>query len=326
MSTIAIRPYVDKSANMGLEKYQQVLFEGTSNKVPMWAREDVTGSGNVRFITGLNEFAPELNKLDPETKAAKILQIRVAVKYLESALASNEVNIKDKDFWKQVKAVRPDNTDFWKKILIVASNSEIYLDPTDPEDLIKIFSIEAGGFPEIAPSLEVAKNSQRRYKFYLDKFEETVKENTKNSIAETRSKAILLELFESNINKLRYICKSLDVNSAQYKNSTPNEVLFSNMHDFIDGIVPGVSKKNLANAEQFSKTSKLDMETLKLRAIVKDASFYGFLQVRSGQIFESLHDTPLGLTVAEVVEFLKNPLNDAVLQRVMTKVEKHWSE
>lgn len=324
MSTIAIRPYSNASPNMGLEKYDQVLFEGTSNTVPIWAREDVAGSP-ARWITGLNEFAPELLKLDEETKAAKIKEIRTAVAFLEGALASNRIDVKDKDFWSKVKQVRPDNHKFWHSISVTLSNNPSYLDPTEPEDLIKIFAIEAGGVPEVAPSYEAAKNGIKKYRFYLDKTEATVKEKTKSSINEKRAGAILVELLDNNFNKLFYVTKAIDPNSSQYKRSTPPEVFFQNMNEYIDGIIKGTAKKNPANAENFIKIAQLDMETLKLRAIVKDASFHGFLQVRSNQIYEALQDTPLGYNITEVVECLKNPLNDAILKRLMDKVEKFWN-
>ena len=160
----------------------------------------------------------------------------------------------------------------------------------------------------------------------MDKFEETIKETTKVSISEARAKVQLLDIFDNNINKLNYICKSIDANSPQYKKSTPPLVLFGNMHDYIEGKLGGIQQRESGNAANFIKIAALDMETLKLRALVKDASFYGFLTVRSGQIFETGNDTPLGYNLVEVVEFLKNVLHDAILQRLMSKIQKYWNE
>lgn len=327
MSKIAIRPYLDKTiVNMGLEKYGQVVMEGISHKIPMWSKEYVTGSGIYIAITGLNEMAPELNDLSDELKDAKILQIRTAVAMLEGALASNKIEVKSKMFWKEVKLLQPDNVKFWSTIGIQPSNDFIYLDETNPEDIIKIFSIEAGGFPEIAPSYEAAKKAQKTYKWYLDKFEVTIKETTKVGIVETRAGAKLLEMFENNLNKLRLVCKAIDPNSVQYKKSTPAEVMFGNMSEYIKGVTPGNTRKTPGTAENFIKIADLDMETLKLRALVKDSSFYGHLVVRSGQIYEHGTETALGVSVVDAVEFLKNVLHDAILQRLLTRVEKYWNE
>ena len=309
---------------MGLEKYKQVLFPGASHKLTMWAKEDVSGSGNMRYITGLNEMAPELNKLSGEEKDAKVAQIRQVIKVLEGALASNPMDVKDKKFWENVKMVRPDNVDFWKNIHIIVNNDPLYLDATAPDDLIKITSIEAGGFPDIAPSLEAAKNSQKVVRFYLDKYEDTAKSNVTLSLVEDKAKATLIHLYEENLNKLNYVCKVIDPNSPQYKKSTPSAILYSNMRDFIEGKMEGTSKKE--SAKRFNDIAALDMETLKLRSLVKDATFYGFLKIRSGQIYEGSFDTPLGYNVTDVVEFLKNPLNEPILERLLKQVEKHWSE
>ncbi len=325
MSKIAIRPYFSDKPNLGLEKYKQVVFQGVGHKLCIWAKEDVAGSSNVRFITGLNEFAPELSKLSSEEKEAKIKQIRTTVTFLEGALASNQVDPKDKKFWDNVKMIRPDNNAFWNSIQIIPSNNDIFLDPTEPEDIIKIAAIEAGGFPEIAPSLEAAKTGQKVVKFYLDKFDETVVTSTKQTMIDARADAELINLFDTNLNKLNYICKAIDVNSTQYKKSTPPAVLFGNMNTYIRGKMEGTNRKECA--QHFLEISKLDMETLKLRALVKDASFYRFLTVKNGQIYEgSNSDTPLGYNVTEVVEFLKNPLNEGVLKRLLAKVEKYWND
>lgn len=325
MSKIAIKPYFDKTkSNMGLEKYGEVLFPGASHKMPIWAREDISGSNNLRHITGLNEMAPELNKLSPEDKEAKVKQIRETIVVLEGALASNHMDVKDKKFLENIKIIRPDNIKFWDSIKISPSNETIYLDPTSPEDIIKIAAIEAGGFNDIAPSLEAAKTSQKVVKFYLDKYEETAKSNVSVGIIEDRAKAALIDLYENNLNKLNYVCKVIDPNSPQYKKSTPTAVLYGNMREFIEGKMEGTGKKE--SAKRFIDISKLDMETLKLRALVKDATFYGFLKIRSGQVYEGSLDTPLGYSPTDVVEFLKNPLNESILERLLKQVESHWQE
>lgn len=320
---IAIKPYFEKTSNMGLEKHNQVVFEGVSHKIPIWAKEDVTGSGRVRLITGLNEFAPEISSIkDDEERVAKIKEIRVKVAYIEKITNSNEVKITDPKFWEKIKVVTPENHGFWANITVTPSNEPIYLDPENIEDLIKISAIEAGGMPGIAPSLEAAKTAAKKPKFYLDRLEETAISTTKVSIIETRAKVMLLNLFDGNIEKLRLVCKVVDVNSTQYKKTTPNEVLYGNMIEFIEGR-SGTLKKDAPTI--FLRKAELDMETLKLTALVKESNFYRILVVRSGQIYEGNYDTPLGYNIPEAVEFLKNPLNEGVLQRLLIQIEKYWN-
>ena len=324
MSKIAIRPYFENSPNMGLEKYKQVLFQGTAHTQEMWAKEDVPGSNIFRFITGLNELAPEVVNLPDEEKQAKITEIRNKIAYIEGILVSNKLDPKDKPVWDKVKMLKPDNIGFWGTIKVAAGNDPIYLDAKDPSDLIKITSIEAGGYPDIASSLEQAKKSPKKPKFYLDRENITAVSVTKSTISEARAKALLVQMYDENINKLRFVCKAVDANSTQYKKSTPNEVMFGNMSEFIDGKMEGTPKKECAAI--FLRKAELDMETLKLQALAKDSSFYRILAVRNGQIYEGNTDTALGYNIADVVEFLKNPLNDAVLERLLSQIEKYWNE
>src|SRR5690554_6326927 len=83
-----IVPFLDPNVkNMGLENYGFVLFEGAKQQEQLACLE---ANGIKRYITGLNEFAPEIqNELDEEVKAAKIKTIRERVVYIERALASN---------------------------------------------------------------------------------------------------------------------------------------------------------------------------------------------------------------------------------------------
>ena len=55
-SAITVRPFIDNtSANMGLERYSMVLFEGVFHEEQLACLEY---NGIKRYLTGLNEFAP----------------------------------------------------------------------------------------------------------------------------------------------------------------------------------------------------------------------------------------------------------------------------
>ena len=68
------------------------------------------------------------------------------------------------------------------------------------------------------------------------------------------------------------------------------------------------------------------METLKLKALVKDASFYKIISLKAdGMLYHSATSTMLGRNVSDVVTYLKNPLNEDVLVRLMGEVENYWN-
>jgi hypothetical protein len=323
-SSIAIRPFFEQNAsNMGLEQYGLSLFDGAYHEEQLACLEI---NGIKRYVTGLNEYAPEIKNLDPEEQDSKIKQIRMIVSQLEKELASNIVDPKDSEFWNKVKLLRPDNGDFWDRVKVVCGNEPVFLEPDkDPYDLIRLLAIEAGGFSIVAKSFDDARKMSVPPKFYLDKLENTV--STKTEVKKIINKALaeLQKLFDKNTNKLFYVAKVVDINSSQYKKSTPNDVLYDNMDKYING--ESVDKDKKRTAEKFNEVANLDMETLKLRAMVKDATFYKILSARAdGFIYHMETVTMLGKTPSDVVEYLKNPLNEQILLSIQSKIETYWNK
>ena len=77
-------------------------------------------------------------------------------------------------------------------------------------------------------------------KFYLDRLEESASINTEIKKLKNKALAELQKLFDKNQNKLFYVAKNLDINGAQYKKSTPNDIIYDNMDKYING--EGVEK------------------------------------------------------------------------------------
>ena len=223
--TLSIKSYFDPNvSNMGLESYGLSLFDGVFHEEQLACLEI---NGIKRYLTGLNEFAPDVKFLPDVEREAKIKEIRKVVSQLEKELAANVVNPDDAEFWNKIKLLKPDNDDFWSKIVIRVGNDPLYLDPaTDPYDLIKLYAIEAGGFSIVAKSYDEARKMSKPPKFFLDKMEETV--TIKTETKKTRNKALseLQKMFDKNQTKLFYVAKIIDIDSAQYKKSTPNDIIY----------------------------------------------------------------------------------------------------
>jgi hypothetical protein len=322
-SSVTIRPFVDNiNENMGLEKYNMVLFEGIFHEEQIICLEN---NGIKRYVTGLNEFAPEIKNLPEEEKDALVKDIRNTVAQLEKELIANVIDPKDPDFWNKVKLLRPDNDEFWSKIALRCSNEPVYLDAAnDPYDLIKLRAIEHGGFSIIAKSLQHARTEAPRYKFYLDKFEETASIKTELKKLKNKAFAELQKMFDKNTNKLFYVCKVVDPNSTQYKKSTPLDVLYDNMDKYISGESVETNKRQ--TAQKFLDICLLDMETLKLRAVIKDANFYKLIATRGdGNIYHMKSGSMLGKNPSDILLYLKNPLNEEILLDVITNTEKYWN-
>lgn len=322
-SSLTIRPFVDNStANMGLEKYQMVLFEGIFHEEQIICLEN---NGIKRYVTGLNEFAPEVKNLPQEEREALVKDIRSTIAQLEKELIANVIDVNDVDFWNKVKLLRPDNDEFWGKISMRFSNEPVYLDPAnDPYDLIKLRAIEHGGFSIVAKSLQHARTEAPKFKFYLDKFEETASIKTELKKIKNKAFAELQKMFDKNANKLFYVCKVVDPNSTQYKKSTPLDILYDNMDKYISGETVETNKRQ--TAQKFLDVSLLDMETLKLRAVIKDANFYKLIATRGdGNIYHMKSGSMLGKNPSDILLYLKNPLNEEILLDVITNTEKYWN-
>jgi hypothetical protein len=321
-TAIAVRPFFDSNAsNMGLEEYGMSLFDGVTHHEQLACLEN---NGVTRYLTGLNEFAPDIRLMNTEDRDARIKEIRSAVCELEKELVANVIDVEDKDFWNKVKLLRPDNAEFWNRISIACGNQPVYLDPQDPYDRIKLHAIEAGGFAIVAKSFEDARSRPTAPKFYLDKTEETVMARTEYKKMRNKALSELQKLFDKNSTKLFYIAKVVDIDSTQYRKSTPNDVIYENMDRYINGD-GGENNKERA-AKSFMETATMDMETLKLKSIVRDSSFFKYIIPKAdGYIYHAKSNSLLGRNVSDVVEHLKNPLNEDILKDLNAAVEKYWN-
>jgi hypothetical protein len=319
---IAVKPFFDsKASNMGLEDYGMSLFDGVTHNEQLACLEN---NGVVRYLTGLNEFSPDIKMLNPEEQSARVKEIRKVVAELEQELAANMLDVEDPKFWNNVKLLRPDNTEFWNKINIACGNDPVFLDPKNPYDRIKLYAIEAGGFSIVAKSFDDARSRAVAPKFYLDKTEETVMVRTEYKKLRNKALSELQKLFDKNSTKLFYIAKVVDINSTQYRKSTPNDILYENMDNYINGL-GGENNKERA-AKSFMDAANLDMETLKIKSIVRDSVFFKYIVNKAdGYIYHTKTNVMLGRNVSDVVEHLKNPLNEDVLKDLNTACEKYWN-
>lgn len=320
---IRILPFVDgNNENMGLENYNMVVFPGTGQTEDLAAIEF---NGVTRYITGLNEFAPEVRNIaDKEQRDAVIYNIRCIVADLEKRLATNVIEPEDPEFWNKVQLLSPNNKDFWSKITITCGNEPLPLNPEkDPYDLIKLMAIEAGGFSIIAKSYEDAKTKSVTPKFYLEKAIHRASVKTGGKRVINRAKGKLEDLFNHNPKILFYLAKILDTSAFSYKHKTPVGVLYNALDEYIEG--EGTERDTVKASQRFIDTAKEDMETLILRSLVIDGSYLNHVIPKaSGMLYHNSSSSQMGRNVNDVVEFLRNPLNEDVFKALMNEVEVYW--
>lgn len=317
---ISVRPYLRPEVeNMGLERYGQVVFEGTGLLQDLRATEI---NGVVRYITGLDEFAPSVKLLPEERRKAKIKQIREIVSTLELELFSNKVDVEDKDFWSKVK-LSPTNPEYWSKVKIATSNYEVFLDPKDPNDLLKIIAIENGGFDEIAPSLEIAESSARPPKWYLDKKKDTrVQEG---SLKQERDDAIfeLVKMRRERPQDMFLLCKNILPIANAYKITDKLEIFYGDLSKFIEG--ESIEKDKKKAPEKFMYFLNQEKSYLTVRAYCLEAIFLKHFVTKSdNKIYIKDTGSMLGGNLEDCVAHLMNPMNEADLDYVEKLITNIW--
>ena len=282
------------------------------------------------------ETVDEMREVDEKDEAGK----KTGSKIFEPTGKKKEVAKGFSDrFWSKVTmfiSQGPDKFDsqkvreriptYWDSVEIKCSNQPVYLDPKNPHDLVLIYAIQAGGFTIVAPSLEAARSASTEVpKFYLDREEETAA--IKNELKKVRNKAggELQKMFDKDPNKLFYITKVCAANSLGYRKSTSNEILYNDCDMYINGETQERNKKQ--TAEKFLEYCKLDLASLRVQAILRDATEMHLLTYKQdGQLYYNKSGTPMGKGIFDVIKYLENPLNEEVLKDISSVVEEEWKK
>ena len=100
-------------------------------------------------------------------------------------------------------------------------------------------------------------------------------------------------------------------------------ILFD-MDDYVNGNGSEGNKKRAAS--QFLEVAGLDMEELKIRALIKDGLYYRFIVTKAGGWMEPLDSgVRMGKRPAECLDFLRDPENEETLLSLLDKVEPYWN-
>jgi len=321
---ISIKPYFDPTvANMGLEKYGQVFFEGTGM---MQSLRSIEINGVERYITGLDEFAPSVKSIkDDKEREAKIKSIRDTVSRLEYEIFFNKVDPKDASFWEKVN-LKPTNAEFWGKVFIVVGNQPLYLDPNDPTDLLKIIAAESGGFDEVAGSLDEVKNElNKSTKFYLDKERDIKIEEGRLKM--TRDKA-LYELYKMRMEApqgLFWIAKNLLPIANSYRQTDSPDIFYGQLSDYIEGL--SIEKNKKIAPLRFLEWVEKPEEYKRIRAYVLESIFLKHLITKAdNKIYDRESGSMLGGNIQEVIEYLRQATNQRDLDLIESRIDKVWNK
>jgi hypothetical protein len=64
-----------------------------------------------------------------------------------------------------------------------------------------------------------------------------------------------------------------------------------------------------------------------MKAMIKDAIFYKFIILKSdGYLYHADTSSLLGKNIADVAEYLSNPLNEDILTKLLSSVDEQWNK
>ena len=328
-TALAIRCYVNPGIdNMGLEQYGKSLFDGVSQIEPLGFIEK---NGVKRFLTGLNENAPEVTNLPQAEREAMVKDIRETASKVHKMLTGGDLidpSLKNKDFWKECKMLSPTNEEFWGKDIpypegftIELDSSGKYLDLNNPMDILLERAIQAGGYKcLIGKSLEDAASQPNPPKFYLDRLEITASTNTEVMKLTDRAIVKLVEYADTDVERLRLIAINFDPNPTQYKTSTPANVIYKNMNDGINGLLWEKNKRQAAST--FLELSRLSLEDITIKAVLTLSKAFRFIdQKADGFLYFIEQQLVLGRTIEDAFVYFKNPIHADVLDKLQKKVD-----
>jgi len=322
-SDIRIKPYIDPDKprqNMGLERYGQVLFEGTMLEQQLRC---TIINGVTRYVTGLDESAESVKRLEGDQKDAKVKMIRETVSKLEAEIFFNTLKTDDPDFWSKT-SLAPNRPDFWSTVSIVVGNEGLVLDPANPHELIKIIAAEAGGFDDIAGSYDDARKASNPPKFYMERRRDARVQESR--LKQLRDGAIY-ELYKTRTEepqKLFWYAKNLLPIANGYKKTDPIEIWYTDLGSFIEGT--GIETDKKKAPEKFLAMIRYESEYTIVRAYVLEAAFTKRLITKAdNKIYSRESGTLLGNNLEECVEYLRQPVNQMELDSIQNQIDPIWS-
>jgi hypothetical protein len=324
-----IRPYMRPGvANMGLERHDLILHEGTYQVEHLTCIEAIAGSGVLRYVTGLDEEAPEIRRMEKEAREVARLQIRNNVALIEKSLTGNVLDVEDKEFWNKVIHLKPGNSKFWNTVKVTVDNFAKGLDSSDPMDLLIICAIKAGGFSLIHKNKQEAESVSKPGKYYLDEAMETATFDAAPVFLRNEAVSILQSLKDKHPAKMANIAVAVRVSRGQtafYNKNSPQETIYLDLDRFIHGDTD-FEKVGYKASKEFIEFSKMENAALKSYVVTMDAlARKSIIQKEDKQFYLLTDDTAMGRSREEVLAFTENPANGTIAKKLLDLYTERWN-
>lgn len=271
---------------------QSPFVSSTEDLLPIPINKD-----KVRFVTGLDAQDIRANIiLTEEEKAVYTKLVEPARERVEKAYGADALDFSNTTFWSGARVtLKITNSIF----------SNIFDDENNVEDLIFRMQVIGGGYSTIAPSLEIAERTGK--KFYLTGEDEFTEKNYEEEYgAKRKAIAALDELLESKgIDALLYLTwNTVDSNNGFTKN-TSKSVFEKTLMEFIEGKHVKSGKKDCAKKFYDNYVEwKNNKEGVIAKAVLNAAYHFGMLYMDEGKFKTSKRLTQLGSTLEDSLKIL----------------------
>lgn len=268
--------------------------------------------GVKRYITGLD---PELvkydNSLSEEQKQAKITEIQATIQRLEQFFGPG--------------SLEATNEKFWKDVYLVLKSKTTNLDLNTPKNEILVRCIKAGGFNEVAPTLEEAIASSGKSKFYLIEPVEFIENRVSPRKQYNKAIGMLSKMDDSKTyDDLFFLAKYILPAEKAYTKSTPKSLLYEDLDKYIKGEIVRDSKTDLAS--RFIEATKVEKKKMIVFCLLKDAVYYNMLyRTEAGELKNNETGGIYGTTLDKAVDHLLHPAYSHELENIKVRIEEKWS-
>lgn len=268
----------------------------------------------IKFLTGLDEqdILSNNNLLDDEKKV-----------YLEVAENAKERVLKAYGG----DAIDSTNETFWSgpRVTLKISNtifSNVF-DDENVEDLIFKMQVIAGGYSSVAPTLEIAERTGK--KFYLTGEDEFTEKNYEEEFGVKRKAIAALDtiLEQKGIDALLYITWNTIDNNTGFTKNTSKQVFEKTLMEFIEGKHVKTGKKDCAKKFlDLYVEWKNNKDSVIAKGVLKAAYHFGEVYLDEGKFKTSKRMTMLGSTLDESLKILMKPEHQNELIDIKKSVEE----
>jgi hypothetical protein len=227
-------------------------------------------------------------------------------------------------------ALEPFNESFWKDLQLVINKKTTFLNlQTDPVHKLFYYLIKHGGFPEVAPSYDVAVEKDRPPRWYMIEPEQYADISVADDRIINKAIAALESLDDDkSFDDMFLVHKNLITPDRGITKRTPKSAIYKDLSDFIHGKIVKTDKRR--TPKQFVDTVKLitkDKKKLFVTAYVRDSVYFNFISHnQDDQLINTETKTKYGATVDQAIAKLSTPGMQDELDNIMNKVDKKWSE